>query len=231
MSLLNVSRRVYRPFPAFQDRRDAGVALVALMKARPRERAVVLALPRGGVPVAEPIADAVDARLEVVVVRKLPLPRNPEAGFGAVSVDGSCFLNEEMVYHFGLSEATIERITEEVRQEVRRRALAYAGNDRPPEVRGMHVYLVDDGLATGYTMLAAATMVRKLGPESVTLCVPVSPRDSVGTVRSHFDEIHILFVQEKPPFAVASFYRDFHDLSDREVQEILDRRRAVRKRQ
>ena len=188
-------------------------------------KAVVLGLPRGGVPAAWPLAQAMNAMLDVVVVRKLPLPGNPEAGFGAVAIDGSRFLNEAMLEHVGLTPLLIESITDKVRREVRRRAREYRGTDQLPHVRGTDVYLVDDGLATGYTMLAAAAMVRKLQPRSLTLCVPVSPWDSVGTVLPYFDEIYMLFVQKRLPFAVASFYRDFHDMADEEVLEILGKAR------
>ncbi len=227
MAVLNVRKRVYKAFPAFRDRLDAGRKLAEFLKRGPQDRSVVLALPRGGVPVGWPLAEEIGALLDVVIVRKLPLPRNPEAGFGAVTIDGSRFLNEAMLEHFGLPAVLIESITEHVRREVRRRAMEYRGTDLPPEVQGMDVYLVDDGLATGYTMLAAATMVKKLQPRSLTLCVPVSPRDSLGTVLPYFDEIDILFVQERTPFAVASFYRDFHDMADQEVIEILERRKTA----
>jgi putative phosphoribosyl transferase len=222
VAVLNVHKRVYKAFPAFDDRFDAGRRLVEFLNRGPQQdKAVVLGLPRGGVPVGWALAQSMNAVFDVMIVRKLPLPGNPEAGFGAVATDGSTFLNEAMLEHFGLTPLVIESITEQVRRELRRRAREYRGTDQLPQVRGMDAYLVDDGLATGYTMLAAATMVKKLQPRSLTLCVPVSPWDSVGTVLPSFDEIYILFVQERTPFAVASFYRDFHDMADREVLEII----------
>ena len=221
MAVLNVKKRVNKAFPAFDDRLDAGRKLTEYLGRGPQARTLVIGLPRGGVPVGWPLAQAMEAPLDIVVVRKLPLPRNPEAGFGSVTVDGSRFLNEAMLEYLALPATLIESITEQVRREVQRRAIEYRGTDKLPEVEGMDVYLVDDGLATGYTMLAAATLVRKLQPRSLTLCVPVSPWDSVGTVLPYFDEIYILFVQERTPFAVASFYRDFHDMADEEVLRML----------
>ena len=121
--------RVYKAFPAFEDRFDAGRKLVEFLQQGPQQgKAVVLGLPRGGVPAAWPLAQAMNAMLDVVVVRKLPLPGNPEAGFGAVAIDGSRFLNEAMLEHVGLTPLLIESITDKVRREVRRRAREYPGH-------------------------------------------------------------------------------------------------------
>jgi len=187
----------------------------------------VLPLPRGGVPVGAAIADYLDAPLDLALVRKLPLPTSPEAGFGALAIDGSRIVNTRMVQYFGLSDSLIDSISEEVREEVQRRASEYRGMASPPKITGMDVYLVDDGLATGYTMMAAAKMVRQLRPRSITLCVPVSPADSLTAVTPYFDVIHCLIVQDFPPFAVASFYKHFPDMSDDEVRKILKSHRSM----
>jgi putative phosphoribosyl transferase len=221
---VNIYRRVSGPFPAFEDRYDAGLKLVEALHCGRRPNSFVLALPRGGVPVAAALADHLEAPLDLALVRKLPLPSSPEAGFGAVAIDGTRILNTRMVRHFHLSDSEIDSISEQVRKEVQRRAREYRGAASPPEIRGMDVYLVDDGLATGYSMMAAAMMVRKLQPNSITLCVPVSPDDSIAVVTPHFDVIHCLIAQDFPPFAVASFYKRFPDMSDEEVREILIRR-------
>ena len=223
----NVYKEVSGPFPAFRDRHEAGRKLADFVSPGPRDRSIVLALPRGGVPVGGPLADQLGAPLDLVMVRKLPVPASPEAGFGAVAADGSRILNERMVKYFSLSRSEIESITNRVLEEVRSRATKYRHGDVSLDVEDMDAFLVDDGLATGYTMMAAAKMVRQLEPRSLTLAVPVSPWDSVLTVEDYFDEIHILYVQEFPPFAVASFYEDFHDLSDDEVREILRRGRTT----
>ena len=189
---------------------------------RPDEPSIVLALPRGGIPVAAPIAEALDAEFTAVLARKLPIPDSPEMGFGAVAIDGSRVINEAVVYDFRISESQVDRVAEQVNREVRRRAEEYVGSDSPPDVNGKHAFMVDDGLATGYSMLAAVKMVRKGNPLSVTLCVPVSPIRSIHTVEEHFDRVYCLAAQERSPFAVASFYADFHDLSDEEVIAILE---------
>ncbi|MFW6107170.1 MAG: phosphoribosyltransferase [bacterium] len=212
---------VPRPFVAFRDRAEAGCRLRDAIEPAPDVPSIVLAVPRGGVPVAEPLARALDAPLELALVRKLPIPDSPEAGFGAVGLDGEPVLNEPMVSRLGLSEDQIEAVVSEVVAEVRRRSRAYTGHDRPPKVDGRRVFLVDDGLATGYTMIAAAQMVRRHEPERTVLAVPVSPLGSLRQVAGYVDDVICLIGQEHPPFAVASFYADFRDLSDREVRRIL----------
>jgi len=212
------------PFAAFEDRRDAGRRLAEFIGASPDPSALVLAVPRGGVPVAEELASALDAPLDLVFTRKLPIPDSPEAGFGAVTLDGTVVLNESMVRESGLSETAIDRIAIRVRTELRRRVAEYALAGPQAPIHGRHVYLVDDGLATGYTMMAAAEMVRKQSPRRLVLAVPVSPADSIREVEPHVDRLYCLMSQQHPPFAVASFYEDFSDLADAEVQAILMKR-------
>ncbi|MFW6158834.1 MAG: phosphoribosyltransferase [Planctomycetota bacterium] len=218
---VEIGRTVRRPFPLFVDRKDAGQTLAELVHAGADPDARVLAIPRGGVPVAAPLARALHTPLDVVVVRKLPIPSSPEAGFGAVALDGSTVLNDELVTDLGLTAPAIDAIKEDVLAEVRRRARQYRGDDRPPDVDGRHVYLVDDGLASGYTMLAAVRSARRAGAGPVTLCVPVSPIGSLGLVGPHVDQVFCFVAQERPPFAVASFYRDFSDLTDDNVRRLL----------
>jgi putative phosphoribosyl transferase len=224
---IHILKRVARALPAFHDRQDAGRNLVEFVKPEPKKLSIVLALPRGGVPVGEPLAEALGAPLSLVLVRKLPIPISPEMGFGAVTIDGTSILNQRVVSEYDISKQEIEAITQRVKDEVIRRAKEYLGNDWKPEIQGMYVYMVDDGLATGYSVIAAASMIRKLGPRNVVLCVPVSPATSIDAVRSYFDEIYCLIAQDRGPFAVASFYEDFHEMDDDEVREILDRRRAA----
>jgi predicted phosphoribosyltransferase len=177
--------------------------------------------------VGEPVAEALGAPLSLVLVRKLPIPISPEMGFGAVTIDGTSVLNERVVSEYDVSKREIEAITQRVKGEVIRRAKEYLGDEWKPEVRGMDVYMVDDGLATGYSVIAAASMIRKLEPRMIVLCVPVSPATSIDAVRPYFDEIYCLIAQERGPFAVASFYEDFHEMTDDEVREVLERRSAA----
>lgn len=218
---VTVVERVPWGYPAFADRSDAGTALVRLIDPAPDPDAVVLALPRGGVPVARPLAGALGARLVPMPVRMLPIPRSPEMGFGAVTLDGTTVLNEHVIAGFEIDELTTAAVAEEVRHEVERRARAYPGGFPFPPVEGAAVWLVDDGLATGYTMLAAARMVRAQAPARITMAVPVAAPGSLGLVAPLLDAAYCLIEQEASPFAVASFYRDFRDLTDDEVIGLL----------
>ncbi len=218
---IEIGRVVERPFPLFMDRTDAGHTMAEFVRPSDHSQAVVLAVPRGGVPVAAPMARAFGIPLDVMPVRKLPIPRSPEAGFGAVAPDGSTVLNEAMVEQLGLPAEEIARIREEVLDEVVRRAEQYRGERRPPDLEGRHVYLVDDGLASGYTMLAAVRSARQAGGGPITLCVPVSPMDSLRRLEPHVDEVFCFVAQQRPPFAVASFYREFGDLTDEGVKQLL----------
>jgi putative phosphoribosyl transferase len=218
-----IGRIVPAPETAFRNRFEAGEALAEFMAPGPDPMAIVLAVPRGGVPVAEGLARALRAPLDIALVRKLPLPRWPEAGFGAVAIDGSTVLNEDLIAVHQLSPRVIERVKNEVLAEVRRRAHEYRDDDQPPAVSGRNVYLVDDGLASGYTMIAAVKMARNGGARSVTVCVPVSPVLSIERISPFVDHVHCLIAQEEDGFAVASFYADFHDLTDEQVREITRR--------
>ncbi len=218
-----VVERVRRSYPAFRDRTDAGEAIERLIDPDPDPDAVVLALPRGGVPVALPLARALGTSLHPMPVRKLPLPGSPEMGFGAVTLDGTVVLNERVVVGHAVDEMTVARVAEEVRYEVERRARAYPRGFPFPDVEGRTVWLVDDGLATGYTALAAARMVFARNPRSVRLAVPVASSGAMRLLRDAVDATYCIIEQQSVPFAVAAFYRDFHDLSDDEVIEVLGR--------
>lgn len=206
----------------FMDRDDAGRKLGESYNGPGRDP-VVLGIPRGGIPIGYHLASAIGGDLDAIVVRKLPLPANPEAGFGAIAPDGSRVLNEDMLRGMRLSKAEIDHISYRVLQEVKRRETKYRG-DRPlPALQGKDVVLTDDGLATGYTMIAAIKMVRTYGPASVSTAVPVSPSGTARYIEPLVDYFHCLRVSDDYPFAVASFYHDFHDMSDEEVVSYLDK--------
>jgi putative phosphoribosyl transferase len=210
----------------YKDRRQAGERLAQHLAEYRGRRTIVLGIPRGGVAVGVPIAEALEAELDVIVLRKIPIPWEPEAGFGAVTAEGDVILNEAMVRRLGLRQDEITRQAERVRAEVERRARAYRG-DRPfPELQGRPVIVVDDGLATGYTMIAALRSARVRGAEELICAAPVSPADSLEAVRPYADRVVCPLVTREYPFAVASFYERFPDMSDDEVRELL---RSVRR--
>jgi putative phosphoribosyl transferase len=213
---------VLAPSPRFRDRQEAGRELARAVREHVSGPATVLAIPRGGVLVGRPVAEDLSAPLDVVMLRKLPLPRSPEAGFGAVALDGTVVLNEELVLFSRLTADRIDRIVAEVTEEVRRRARVYRGDRLPAPLEGRTVVLVDDGLASGYTMLAALRMVRKSEAERVLVAVPVSPMRSIEMIEREADRLVCLVAQETGSFAVAGFYLDFHDPADEEVLAALN---------
>ncbi|HEY5541091.1 MAG TPA: phosphoribosyltransferase family protein [Coriobacteriia bacterium] len=218
---LRIGRHLAGPVVLFANRAEAGRVLAGWIDPHLDPDAIVFALPRGGVPVGRPLADAMGCELLPALVRKLPIPTDPEMGFGAVAVDGTVRLNEAVVEAFGISRDQIPGIVDEVRAELERRSAVYPGGWPLPSLAGRHLWLVDDGLATGLSMLTAADMLRAQGPASLTIAVPCSPSDSLARVSGAADALWCLAAQDAHPFAVASFYHDFHDLDDAEVREAL----------
>lgn len=218
---VRVLQRTDRGWAAFADRSDAGRVLAAQVAREPDHMAVVLALPRGGVPVGVEVAAALGCELRPVAVRKLPLPSSPEMGFGAVTVDGTTALNHAVMRRFGVTMGQAAIVTEQVRQEVIRRAHLYPGAEELPLLTGRRVIIVDDGLATGYTMIATAEMVRHQDPGVVEVAIPCAPASAVEAVSHHCDALLCLVVSGADSFAVASFYESFPDLTDEEVVATL----------
>jgi predicted phosphoribosyltransferase len=209
----------------FADREDAGRALAASLEAwRARPDAIVLGLPRGGVPVAFEIATALDLPLDVLVVRKLGLPWQPELAMGAIAGGGALVVNAEVVRYLPPGDDALETVRAREQRELERREREYRG-DRPPlDPRGLSVVLVDDGLATGATMEAAVRSLRSLGAQRVVVAVPVAAVEARERIAAVADEVVCL---ETPEFfsAVGQWYRDFGQTSDAEVTGLLERAR------
>lgn len=204
----------------FQDRRDAGMALAKRLSEFKGQDTLVLAIPRGGVPIGCEIARSLGAPLDLIMPRKLPIPYNTEAGFGAVTPDGTMVLNEGMVRQLGLGKEEIDSIVMAVLDEVQRRERVYRSGP-PLSPKGKTVIITDDGLASGYTMIAAVRAVKKKGPKKVIVAVPVSPVSSAERLRQEADEVICLYEQAAGSFAVAGYYERFPDLSDGEVLAML----------
>jgi putative phosphoribosyl transferase len=194
--------------------------LAGVLKALHLPDPLVLAIPRGGVPVGCEVSKALHAPFDLIIPRKLPIPYNPEAGFGAVTPEGTVVLNEVMVTDLGLSKDEIDNIVMAVLDEVQRRVKAYRPGP-PLDLKGKTVIIIDDGLASGYTMIAAVRDVKKKGPKKVLVAVPCSPRSSLERLEQEADGVISLTVQEYGSFAVASYYESFPDLSDGEVLAML----------
>lgn len=205
----------------FRSRADAGKRLAERLLDYEGEDVIVLAIPRGGVPVGCEVAKRLNAELDVIIPRKIPIPWNPEAGFGAITADGTIVLNQRMVSSLELSKEEIQKIADEVREEINRRLTEYRDDRPPPEVEGKTVILVDDGLASGYTMLAGIESVRKHKPARVIVAVPVASSGAARLVSPRVDRLVALITSERLPFAVAEFYREWRDLTDEEVRECL----------
>ena len=210
----------------FRDRTQAGRSLAGKLSAyRNRVDVLVLALPRGGVPVALEVAEALVAPLDVFLVRKLGVPGHEELAMGAVASGGVRILNEEVVEYFGLSWPVIEEVTAHERRELERRERRYRHGLDPIDPRGRIVLLVDDGLATGSTMRAAVEALRKLGPSRIVVAVPVAPPSTARKLATYADEVVCVLTPE--PFdAVGRFYEDFRQTTDEEVCAILERTTA-----
>lgn len=209
---------------AFDDRSDAGRRLAKALAEYRGRGAVVLALPRGGVPVAAEVAAALDAPLDLILVRKIGVPSQPELAMGAV-VDGAAPIvvrNEEVIELSGVTADEFDATCASELAEIERRRKLYIGDRARAEIAGQVVIVVDDGIATGATTKAALQAIRKRKPKELVLAVPVAPPDAVEKLRPEVDALICLETPE--PFgAIGYFYRDFRQVSDREVMAILKR--------
>jgi predicted phosphoribosyltransferase len=207
----------------FQNREEAGRMLAAkLTEYANRSDVLVLALPRGGVPVAYQIAKALNAPLDVLLVRKLGVPGQEELAMGAIASGGVCVLNDDVVGYMNEPEEIIVAIVERENKELKRRERAYRDDLPPPDVRGKTVILVDDGLATGSTMRAAVTAMKKMNPARIVVAVPVAAKSVYLEFSEAVGEIACILTPE--PFqGVGLWYRDFSQTSDDEVRALLKR--------
>jgi predicted phosphoribosyltransferase len=205
----------------FRNRAEAGRELAERLRAyEGRDDVIVLGLPRGGVPVAAEVARALQAPLDVFLVRKLGVPGHEELAFGAIASGGASVLNREVVGALGIDDATIEEVAAREQAELARRAEAYRGSVEPPDVRGRTAILVDDGLATGASMRAAVEAVRSLDPAQVVVAVPAAARQTCEELERHVDDLVCLLTPE-PFFAVGMWYEDFSETTDEQVRALL----------
>lgn len=211
----------------FRDRRHAGRVLAqALARYANRADVTVLALPRGGVPVAWEVAAALRAPLDVFVVRKLGVPSHREFAMGAIASGGVRVLNDDVVRGLGISEAAIDSVTRAEQQELERREREYRGDAPPPDLQGRTVLLVDDGLATGSTMRAAVRALRQQHPATIVVAVPTGAPETCAQLRDEADDV-VCATTPEPFHAVGLWYRDFNQTSDDEVRELLAQARAA----
>ena len=208
----------------FTDRRDAGRQLAGWLSGYQDGGGIILALPRGGVPVGYEIARSLRVPLDVFVARKLGVPGQPELALGAVAPGGVRILNDRMVRELGVSDDWIEAATESELDEVGRRMRRFRGMRPEPEIRDRTVILVDDGIATGMTVRVAVRAVREKGPRRVVLAVPVCAEVTAGALTSEVDAL-ICLRTPSDLWAIGLWYESFHQLEDEEVVELLERGR------
>jgi Predicted phosphoribosyltransferases len=206
----------------FTGRHDAGRQLGAFIKKLPGIRdPLVLAIPAGGVPIGKEVALALGVPLSLAIVRKVRIPGSTEAGFGAVTWDGQVLINERLRSSLGLSQPEVDQAVEETKMNVRERITRFTGGKGVPALKGKTVILTDDGLASGFTMLAAVKSLRTHIPEGIIVAVPTASASSAELVARSVDQLVCLNIRTTWQFAVADAYERWHDLDDEEVLEEL----------
>lgn len=210
----------------FRDREDAGQQLVEKF---PLDYVpdLVLAIPRGGLPVAYKMANGLKTSMDVLAARKLKIPGNPEAGFGAVSFDGSAALNESMINGANINPEEVRVELERSERHAKRLMWIYRQGLPPLGLENRSVVITDDGLATGYTMLAAVACAKRLKAKHVSVVVPCAHDEAIRLVKQQADSVSALYVKSEPYFAVADFYQLWWDLTDREAAKYLGRQKAA----
>jgi putative phosphoribosyl transferase len=204
----------------FSDRFEAGLLLAEAVGSCASD-ACLLAIPRGGIEVGHAMSLQLKRPLDVIIPRKIVLPEDPELALGAMTLDGSIEMNRELVTRLGLTESDIEELVRPVRAEISRRLRLYRGEQASPQLEDREVILIDDGLATGYTMMAAIKSVSRERPRRVVVAVPVSPASTCEHLRSMVDDVVVLHQAHESCFAVSAFYANFRDLPDEELVKLL----------
>jgi putative phosphoribosyl transferase len=214
-------RRLHNRVGVYRDRDDAGEYLARALEQFRGKDAFVLAIPSGGVPVGLVISSRLGLPYDLLIVRKIPVPGNTESGFGAVSLEGDMVLNEPMVRMLRLSPSEIEELAEPVHEELRARNRIFRG-DRPwPDIRGRTAIIVDDGLASGFTMMTAIRMVQRSGPSQIVVAVPTASASTIELLIPEVDLIVCPNVRTGYSFAVADAYQNWYDLGRDEVINLL----------
>ncbi len=208
------------PITGYRDRTEAGRVLAGLLAGYSGQGGLVLAVPRGGVPVALPLVQALSFELDLIIPRKIGAPHQPELAIGAVCEDGEVLLNPHLINALGVSDSYINSAAEKEVAEIKRRLTLYRGSAVPAAVEGRTVIVVDDGVATGFTITAALQSVARRRPKELVLAVPVGPPDTIVMLAREVDRV-VCPLQPENFDAVGRFYRDFRQLGDDEVRAML----------
>ena len=205
----------------FKDRKEAGQLLAQNLSPSVSPDALVLAIPAGGVPVGLEIARRLNLPLDLMIVRKIQIPGNTEAGFGAVGPDGEVIFNQDLLKRLRLTEEEIDEEVQKTKKIVMARNGIFRGERIFPEVTDMTAILVDDGLASGFTMAEAVSFLRRRKAEKIIVAVPTAPEETVKRLLPNVDEIYVLNIRTFSAFAVAEAYQNWYDLGDEEVISLL----------
>jgi predicted phosphoribosyltransferase len=205
----------------FEDRNEAGRLLAEKLAGYKNSDAIIFGIPSGGVPIASEIASALDLPMDLMIVRKIQIPYNPEAGFGAVGPEGEIILNEKLLNRLSLTEEEMKVQIKKTMDVIKKRDQLFRQEKPFPSLKEKNIIIVDDGLASGYTMLAAIKIIKKKNPRKVIVGVPTGSGKTVDFVLSFIDELVCLNIRNKFSFAVADAYRNWYDLTDEEVVRII----------
>lgn len=206
----------------FEDRKEAGIWLSKKLIRYKDSDAIVFAIPSGGVPVAAEVAKELRLPLDLIIVRKIQVPYNPEAGFGAMDPEGEVILNRELIGRLMLTEEEIQNQIKKTKEVILKRQRLFRKGKDYPSVKGKSVIIIDDGLASGYTMLSAMRFFRRRDPEKIVVAIPTGLDRTVEFISKEADEVFCLNIRTGLSFAVADAYKNWYDLSDEEVINILE---------
>jgi len=212
----------------FPNRREAGKKLLPHLSFLEREKGVVFGIAKGGIPLALEIAKGLNFGFEILISRKIPIPWSPEAGFGAIAENGSLVLNHSLLKHLGLTQGQIDYLASKVREEIERSVNIYREGRKLPILAGKIAVIVDDGLATGYTVMAAIKFLRKKEPKKIIVASPVSSKSAFERISKEADKLVVMEVSSEPLFAVADYYEDWTDILDEEVKSYLEEARRLK---
>lgn len=205
----------------FQDREETGRFLAEKLSKYKNTDALILGIPSGGVPISAVISRILDIPMDLIIVRKIQIPYNPEAGFGAVGPEGEIILNERLLKQLNLTETAIDEQIKKTMDVIKERDKLFRNKAPFPSLKNKNIIVVDDGLASGYTMFAAIECIKKKSPRKVIVAVPTGSEKTVEFVLSVADELLCLNVRSRFPFAVADAYRNWYDITDEEVMNII----------
>jgi predicted phosphoribosyltransferase len=225
-------------FIRYDSREEAGKILAKMLKTQNDQLysklnkdtniAFCFAIPNGGVPVAEGFCSELGIKYDIIILRKIKIPYNPEAGFGSVTTDGTVLINEDLLPHLNLSQREIDKAIKRTNEEIAER-LKFYKKDKWAEknyheiIKEKKIFLIDDGLASGFTMFAAIKMVKKYNPDSIIIAVPTAPHRTVQKIQPKVDKIICPNIKNVFRFAVADAYKNWYDMSEEEVLEILEK--------